>query len=366
MVQILPEAPGFGAQFARQFGGGIGQGVSSALDQRDKMRMMQEKANLAQKQDQYKFSQQFEADQKNYQTMEQTFGKKFADTWLASGQGERTELTKAGLEAKRRGLDIDKLLGNEPKSKEKTSAQEGELPDYELDTSGMTPQEKVTFKGALRKENTPIWQESKNRQKSYHELDRDINILDSLNEKKNLPEGFAKLLINPETGAPYDIATAVKDMHPDVQRWVKTIARQATQAQSAFPGRVTNFDLTQYMRQFPSLFNTFDGRKIILQQMKLTNKANKLMEDALDKVYAKYKLSGITPEDAQSLAEKMVGSKIQEIDQQLLQLGEEGEMIASPAQSQSGRVPVFDANGNEVGDIDMSEIDQLPEGFRIK
>lgn len=300
-------------------------------------------------------------DEQSYQTISKRFGQDAADLYRSATEGGKTSV-------------LNKLLENEQRSKElgdtlNSPTVEGE---YRLDTKGMTPKERVDYKAQLRKSNEPIWKESKDKLKSHKELNTDIKILRGLNEKKNLPEGFQKLLINPETGAPYEQVNAIKNMHPDVQRWVKTIARQATQAQSAFPGRVTNFDLQSYMRQFPSLFNTYEGRKIILDQMELSNKANELFEDALNKVYSRHKLSGITPEDAQIEAEKMVGNEIEEINQKLVNLAEEGEIIAEPSgnvleQSESGqRVDVYDAQGNLVGDIDASEVDQLPQGYKIK
>ena len=363
---IVPEAPSFSTQFARSLGGGLSSGISKGAELVGEMSKQKSK-----------FAQEFQVDAENYTKIKDAFGQNFAEIWRASPTGARTELTKAALEARARGIDLDQVLTGsgaaeqtEPLSKpisSKVAKPKESVPDYNLDVSGMTPKEKVKYKSELRGENTKIWKEAVDKKKNYSELSRDIKTLDNLNERKNLPEGFGKLLINPETGAPYDLATAVKDMHPDVQRWVKTIARQATQAQSSFPGRVTNFDLMNYMRQFPSLFNTYDGRKVILKQMELTNQAHELLEDALDKVYSKYKLSGITPEDAYSMSHDMVKDKIADIDEKLIHLSDEGEQLASPKKdTMSSRIiDVIGPDGQEY-EIDESEVEMLPEGFRIK
>lgn len=316
---------------------------------------------------------QYGADQENYETMKDAFGEKFADLWLATGQGERTNLTKTALEARARGIDIDKMLGqmtdpaNEiPESSTKTPTKKGEVPDYKLNTENMNSKEIVEFKAMLRKENMPIWKETIDNLGEYKELDRDISILDTINEKGNLPEGLDKLLIDPETGAPYPRGTIIKNPNRDVQQWGKTIARQATRAQTAFPGRVTNFDLTSYMRQFPSLFNTYEGRKVVLKQMQLANKANLLMNQAMDKVYAKHKLGGITPEDAFDQARSMVDNQINDIDRQLIELAEEGEILSAPdEQMQSRTVDVIGPDG-QLYEIDENEVDQLPSGYRVK
>jgi hypothetical protein len=287
-----------------------------------------------------KRAQEFQADQENYETYKDIFGEKAANMWLGLGTGERTGFTNALLDAKFRGLDLDELLtGMGAKSTKENVLEELErespqqiikkdpVPSYQLRTEGMNPKDIVNFKSQLRKDNQPIWKESVDRHASYKELDRDIKTLNNLNERGNLPEGFSKLLINPATGAPYEAVTAIKNMHPDVQQWVKVIARQATQAQSAFPGRVTNFDLMAYMRQFPSLFNTYEGRKIILDQMELVNQAHQLYEDALNKVYKTHKLGGITPEDAEDLAHQMVDPLIAQIDEKLSTLAFQGEQM---------------------------------------
>jgi hypothetical protein len=355
--------------FGEQVGGGIQQGGQAGLNfAQDLLKGRIDRENQA-----AKLRGEFDADKENYGKIKDAFGQKFADVWKATGQGERTALTKAALDAKARGIDLEKMLGQiEPQDNMQSpgekinTAKKGEAPEYKLNTEGMTPKEVVDYKSALRKENTPIWKETIDNLSDYKELDRDVSILEKINEKKNLPEGLEKLLIDPETGAPYPRGTIIKSPNRDVQQWAKTIARQATRAQTAFPGRVTNFDLAAYMRQFPGLFNTYDGRKVILAQMKLTNKANLIMSKAMDKIYSKNKLSGITPEDAFEQARSMVEDELSNIDQQLIDLADEGEILSSPGLNLSGKmIDVLGPDG-QLYEIDESEVDQLPTGYRIK
>jgi hypothetical protein len=394
MVQILPRPESGSDRFAKAFGN-----FGSSLAQNIPQELMgrKERADLSEligqdvrnirnpdfikqllgshltRQDQAaKLAGEHAVDDESYTKIKDAFGQKFADVWKASPTGARTALTQAALEARARGIDLDQMLGqmsteaNEIESSFKPPIKKSEIPDYKLNTEGMTPKEIVDFKGNLRKENTPIWKETINDLGEYKELDRDIDILDKINEKKNLPDGLEKLLIDPETGAPYPRGTIIKSPNRDVQQWGKTIARQATRAQTAFPGRVTNFDLAAYMRQFPGLFNTYDGRKIILKQMKLTNKANLLMSQALDKVYAKHKLSGITPEDAFEQARSMVEGDINDIDRQLIELASEGEILSVPDEELSGRMVDVIGPDGQLYEIDEREIDQLPPGYRIQ
>lgn len=395
MVQIIPRPQSSSDRFASAFGNlgrTLGTGIPEELMGRQERQAISDLmgrdvknirntdflkqllgSHLERENQAEKLRGEYAADEESYGKIKDAFGQKFADVWKASPTGARTALTQAALDAKARGIDLDRMLGQMAPQEQDMGGQpmreptkKGMVPDYKLNTQGMTPKEIVDFKGTLRKENTPIWKETIDNLSDYKELDRDISILDKINEKKNLPEGLEKLLIDPETGAPYPRGTILKSPNRDVQQWGKTIARQATRAQTAFPGRVTNFDLQAYMRQFPGLFNTYEGRKVILDQMKLANKANLLMSQAMDKVYSKHKLSGITPEDAFEQARSMVEDEIQDIDRQLINLAEEGEILSSPGEELSGRMVDVIGPDGQLYEIDEREIDQLPPGYRIK
>ena len=54
----------------------------------------------------------FSADSKNYSTINDAFGEKFANVWKASDRGARTELVKSALDATLRGLDINELFSS--------------------------------------------------------------------------------------------------------------------------------------------------------------------------------------------------------------------------------------------------------------
>lgn len=389
MFQFIDRPPSFGEKLAR----GLNQGAERALQEFQKMR--ERKAtneqfgegigNLppelqkiyAQTFGKKKTPEELELEQSNYDRVKGALGEGVAELWKAAPTGGRTELLRSALEAKSRGMDLNKLFGEEGNEFNPTPSQSpGEIrkenkypdvPDFRLPTQGYTPKEMNDLKSELRKTNTPIWKEHVDNLKSYHQMNRDINTLSQINERDKLPKGFGKLLINPETGAPYELVTAVKNMNPDVQLWVKTIARQATQAQTAFPGRVTNFDLQAYMRQFPSLFNTKDGRSLILSQLDLVNRANEIFSKNLDEVYKKYKLNGIPPEDAHELATQMSEGEITQIDNELARLAAEGENFSRQGEEieEKARVDVIGPDG-QLYDIDISEVELLPEGYRVK
>jgi hypothetical protein len=90
------------------------------------------------------------------------------------------------------------------------------------------------------------------------------------------------------------------------------------------------------------------------------------MSQALDKVYAKHKLSGITPEDAFEQARSMVEGDINDIDRQLIELASEGEILSVPDEELSGRMVDVIGPDGQLYEIDEREIDQLPPGYRIQ
>lgn len=353
MVTILPQQDTFGSKFGKAFSENFSDSFDKMLEQK-KMQHQAEALGVDKRVldpilqrallDQSSNPQDMQFDQQAYDTISKRFGPEEADLYRSATEGGKTSIINKLLENEQRNKELNENLG--------TDSEGG----YKLDTRGMTPKEKIDYKSDLRKYNDPIWKEAKDKLKSSKDLHTDIKILRKLNDKKNLPEGFSKLLINPETGAPYDVVTSVKDMHPDVQRWVKTIARQATQAQSAFPGRVTNFDLQSYMRQFPGLFNTTEGRKVILDQMDLINQGNELYENALNGIYEKYNLNGITPEDAHRLAREKVNDKLEKINEKIVDLSEEGELLSG--EDSNPTVQMLDPQGNPL-EVPRKDVEKL-------
>ncbi len=319
-------------------------------------------------------------EKESYNKIKDTFGEKFADIWKAAPQGGKTELLKHGIDAKLRGADLNQLLEGveSPASQESNDLQQppkmpqmkdGELPkeiewpDYTRPPSGYTPKDWKDERKGWRKENSPIFLENKTKLQNSKRDEVSINKLDKLNKSRKIAEGFERTLINPETGEPYALAQLTGNISPETQEWVKEIARFQNRAKDAFGSRVTNFDLVSYMKQFPGLLNTNEGRKRIIEMMKINNKLDRIHESALEKVYQHYGLNGIPQEEADKLAQTMIKEETENLRNKYLGLDEENQNEGS--QELSGRmIDVIGPDGQEY-EIDESEVDQLPEGFRI-
>ena len=281
-----------------------------------------------------KESQDLMDEEQGYNTIKDTFGEKFAKVWKHSPVGGRTELLKKGIDAAIRGENVENLLEgaqgpevNEiaeipddiPQLKNGKVSSDLKWPDFTKRPKGYTPEDWKKERSAWRGENAPIFKENKEKLVSNNRDALGIKNLNKLNETHKIPEGrFERILINPETGDFYGLAQIANLVSKEGQEWVKEIARFQNRAKDAFGSRVTNFDLQSYMKQFPGLLNTFDGRKRILRMMDINNQLDSLYDKALDQVYKKYGLNGIPQEKADELAKKMIQNDTERLNNEYL------------------------------------------------
>lgn len=360
-------------------------------------REMQQEYGFKKKLEDRKRSGDLETEKKDFDNVKQYFGEKFANVWKAAPIGGRTELIKTALDVASRGGDINKILdqyqaattglqspqqqdtqipqqqGMQPQEEPQKVPQskKGEipkgfkLPDYSKRPQGYTQKEWIQQKGDWRKENVPIFESLVGKIKSQERDKVDIKKLDQLNESRKIGEGFEAFLIDPATGDFRGLAQMAGIISPEAQQWVKIISRFQNRAKDAFGSRVTNFDLQSYMKQFPGLLNTYEGRKRILRMMDINNSLDELHDRALQNVYRHYKLSGVSQEDADELATSMTKDETDRLNNEYLQLDQENQNF-QPSQGLSGKmVDVLGPDG-QLYEVDQSEIDQLPEGFRLQ
>lgn len=210
MVQII-RAPDRKKSIEELMGSGLGSGISSGADmgmqmylkdiQSKKEAEAQEKLlklkgqesrslqELKNQQQTNKSKQELETEGRDFNTIKDTFGEKFANVWKSSPVGGRTELLKQALETTLRGDNIDNLLKNvsnepnqfnQPKQQSSISSSENkplqlkngkvpkdfQWPDYSKRPLGYTPKDWINEKSTWRKENSPVFQENKTKLKS--------------------------------------------------------------------------------------------------------------------------------------------------------------------------------------------------------
>lgn len=298
----------------------------------------------------------------NVEIMKNAFGEDFANIWKATGQGERTALTNAALDAKLRGVDIRNLLGElkgRPTQPQLTDENLGveakydtpqgdfefkedvEFPSYQLDSSGKTPKELNTYRSQLRKENAKPYATAVEEYKNLKKEQGSIHNLKTLNKREDLPSTFVEKLskgINPFTGKIFLPSRA----SPAVELWEKTINNFTTQAKNSFGARVTNFELERFLARLPRLINSRKGRELILEQMDLINQIDALESKSREDTYEHYKLDNITPEDATRIARQRIEKPIASLIEKFNKIDDRIDALASSSgnnQFQKGNFP---------------------------
>lgn len=293
------------------------------------------RAELEQLNQQEKQKQQSQLeDKQNYEIVKNNFGKDIADLWSVSDQGARTELVKKALEYKQRGMDISELFQKEMPVEEA----QAKFPkdEYSFDFSGLTPKEKLDQKNLLRKDNLPIFQEAQKQMRNSEIEQFRLNQLKSLSDV--MPEGIGEKLfsgINPLLTGEIIIPEFAS---PEAQAYSKIINDFTTAAKDSYGARVTNFDLQQFMKRLPMLSNTREGRDLIFDYMKKVKEIDTRRNKALIDVYNKYKLNGISQEDAERAVDDMLAND--RLIQDAQQINEKIQAFSEPKE------PIYN-----VGDI---------------
>lgn len=282
----------------------------------------------------------------DYETVKEQFGKGFADLYKTAPVGGKTELLKAGLGALSRGEKISDLLGGEEDQvdlgtmRNKKTDQEIKIPqiqngqiskdfrppDFTKKPQGFTSKEWAHERAGWGIQNTKDFEEARTKVKS---IDRDIlgtKKLQKLNNTKKVGEGFERSLINPSTGEFYGLSQLSGLVSPEAQEWVKEISRFGNRAKDAFGSRVTNFDLFQYMKQFPGLLNTHEGRNRILRMMSINYDLDRLYEDTRKQLYQKVGSTEIPPQQVDKLVQEMISGDKERLENEFLGIERKNDM----------------------------------------
>lgn len=131
--------------------------------------------------------------------------------------------------------------------------------------------------------NNKLLKETKDKDKSHTNSLIRYNRLSALNDSGKLPSGLASLVLNPSTGEPWPVASLIGVVNTETQNFVKTMNDFMIDAKSYFGSRVTNFDVQAFKSRLPTLLNTQDGRRLIIEQMKLMEDLQIVHDNELEK-----------------------------------------------------------------------------------
>lgn len=226
---------------------------------------------------------------------------------------------------------------------------------------GMTPREAINFRGKLFKENNAHFADISDKLKNSNRELRDINQLKKLNDSGKLPKGFKKFInVDWKKGELRVPAFANKE----TQQYIKTVNGFIRNAKDFFGSRVTNFDLQTFLQLLPTLANSEEGRRQILDQMEAATKLNQLDNDSLKEVYEHYGLDKIDRLQLETLARDLRKPKEALLEQKFTDAIRGQEIYEFKSNASPNQIPMISEEG-ELWYIDKDkENEAKSQGFR--
>lgn len=371
MALVLPKVKSFGEEFGSALGGGLGQGFSSGLE-RSKNQIQEEKYGkrlseltgedltglpldfqkmayeygLKNQNEASKLRGGAEEDQKNYQTVKENFGEKFANVWKAAPEGGKTQMITAALDSIQRGDDLAGLLDF---SKQDMNESDENSTISPKKPPGITPKEWAKQKSTqLYDINKPILKEADDIRKNLALQEQAIEDLMQSSPDVGIRDWVADFFdfepLRSESGAKFK--TAVKDF------FLTDIARVGA--------RPNQWVEKQLLSALPVAGRTPTSNMITTAGLEFKKDLAKERLRILDELTDKYGYSEI---DLSKTTNKMMKSYV--VERQKL-LEDQIRGIKNRESKLSGKmIRVIDPNGEEY-EIDESEVELLPEGYLIK
>lgn len=104
---------------------------------------------------------------------------------------------------------------------------------------------------------------------------------------------------------------------PDTEEFEKLSNQFISGAKSIFGARITDQDLKAYMAQIPTLSNTDEGKKAIINSMKIANEAEHVRADVMKKIIKENK--GRRPANLPILVEEEAASKLDKLSKEFVE-----------------------------------------------
>lgn len=207
-----------------------------------------------------------------------------------------------------------------------------------------TPKERASLKSELLKSNNKEYADvSDSLRGANREMVR-LDQLSRLNESGKLPQGFGRMNVNWTTGDILIPSLAT----PEAQLFVKTVNDFTTTAKDTYGARVTNFELGAFMKRLPTLANSEEGRRVILEQMKAVKELDALYDRSIKQVYDHYGMQRIDRATAERIAEKMRQPQEERLMKRFEQATQAQDVYEARSMAPEGKIPARDPDGNIV------------------
>ncbi len=336
--QLIPGIPSFGEQLGQGLGQGFGTGLSQGIGNAINNMFEQRKIASAEK-----------------DFINRGLPPALARLAAVAPVGGQTEIFKAALdEFKRSGRPLMQSLGGAQEQQvspeiAEAAGEQMEAPETprmqpkaQVDADlGLTPSERAKRESERYKTGLPIYQETTQKLKVLRDDEDRFKVLQQLNESGKLPKNLERLNVDKEGNLKFPYGAT-----PEAQRFVKTLNEFSAGAKDTFGSRVTNFDLQQYLLRYPTLLNTEEGRRQLIQQMKIVNQINTAYYGALKKAYNEAGgIRKIDADEAERRAEQMSAPVIDKLRQRFDQIG---SFESKPAAAQFKGKKIRDKETGEV------------------
>lgn len=285
--------------------------------------------------------------------MNEDVAQRNAELWAQLTTGGQTEMAKMLVDQISRNqfkapdqqVDFNQTaqISEGPEGIQVVEEEEFKFPKVDV-FEDRTPKERISLKSELLKSNNAKVADSSESLRKKEGLANRYNQLEQLNESGRLPEGMENLNINWTTG---DIRFP-KLANAETQAYVKAINDFTTQAKDTFGARVTNFELGAFMKRLPTLANSTEGRRIILDQMRYAGEADKLYDKALLDVYDNYGTQNIDFSKADKIARDKIKGETEVIRTKALENLESADVQEAKLLAPEGKVPARSPDGKVV------------------
>lgn len=349
MVQILEPGRSFGGEFAKALGGGAGKGFSQSLsdiqEEKKDFRKMQEQSRLKQEEQ----TSKLQGEEEGIKTLEDAFGKRFADVFKASTVQGRSELLKKALDAKQRGMDINDYLSSNPELDEREFTELGKGIEGPKKPQGMTLAEWTKEKGKhLYDINQPVLKELSQARKNIplqEQAVEDIKMASpDVGWRDYLADTFGVEPLRSTEGV--KLKTAVKDF------FLSDLSRAGS--------RPNRWIEEQLAAALPAIGRSSEANLVTAAGLQFKVDLAKKRQEIIDDLSDEYGYSQI---DLDKTASKMMKSYV--IERQKL-LENEIRSIKNKKESLSGRIVDVLGPDGKIYEVDESEVESLPEGYRIQ
>lgn len=329
----------FGQQERDQLARLLGQDISNIRNPDLHKLFLQSKFSKEENAEKRAYEQQKLAEEQqmglaDYDTIKKHFGEDIADLYKSFSTGGKTRLVNSLIDSLERREKFSDLLegaydeGTVPRANLEDIKEEPartRLPDYTIRPKGFSKQEWAKERSGWIKSNTESLDKARDKLKGNKRDILGTKKLQKLNDSHELPEGLGRWIINPKTGEPYGIAQLAQQAPTAAQEWVKEIARFGNRAKDAYGSRVTNFDLAQYMKQFPTLLNTPEGRRNILKMMEINYELDSLYDKSVQKILDEKGAGNIPPAEVDRVARAMIKDREEQLFTDYLNIENENE-----------------------------------------